>query len=91
MDIHNDTTVCISTKITYKNPKHEAMEYSPFLEMMKWQFILSFPWMQLTIDVNGSSVYSGHVPKSILSLYHTVNKVYTCCKKQGIPIKTDKN
>lgn len=88
MEIHKDATVCISTKRTYEKPKHEAMEYSSFLETVKWQFNLSLHRTQLTTKENGSSVYSGHVLKWILSLYHTVNKIYTFCEKQGIPIKT---
>lgn len=66
MEIRKDTTVFILTKKTYEKPKHEAMEYSPFLEMMKWQLNLSLHWMQLTTVESRSSVYSGHILKLIL-------------------------
>lgn len=87
MEIHKDTTVLILTKKTYENPKHEAMEYSPFLEKMKWQFNLSLHWRQLTTEESGSSVYSAHILKWTLSLYHTVNKVYTFCENKAFPSK----
>ena len=45
--------------------------------------------MQLTTKENGSSVCSGHVLQWILSLYHTVSKIYALREKQGIPIKPD--
>lgn len=64
------------------------MEYSPFLETVKWRFNLSLHWTQLTTKENGSSVYSGHVLKWILSLYHSVSKIHIFYEKQGIPIKT---
>lgn len=96
MEIHTDTIVSVLTKKTHEKPKHEAMEYRRFLEMMKRQFNLSWHWTQLTTEENGSSVYSGHILKWILSLYLTVNKIYTFCEKQGIKflikaflIKTD--